>query len=113
MYGIRSKRRSISFSDDKEDNASKSNSHFSNYRKKISSEVPKGIFGKQVTTVYVTLSEDLCRRHTSGTQATAAVNRCLQASQSKYSTNDIWWLTFTIILCAVQLVVVLQSLYRS
>ncbi|KAJ8737682.1 hypothetical protein PYW08_000277 [Mythimna loreyi] len=86
LCAIRSRRRSVSFSD-KVDYASKSYSHVPNYGTNFCNEMPKSIFGKKVTTVYVTLFDDLCRRHTSGTQATASVNKCLQASQSKGNIN--------------------------
>ncbi|XP_047040865.1 uncharacterized protein LOC124645150 [Helicoverpa zea] len=84
---IRSKRRSVSFSD-KIDYVSKSYSHFSNFRKKYNRDASKSIFGKKETTVYMTLFNDFCRRRTSGTQATASVNKCLQAKRSNASSYN-------------------------
>ncbi|PZC80400.1 hypothetical protein B5X24_HaOG214702 [Helicoverpa armigera] len=84
---IRSKRRSVSFSD-KIDYVSKSYSHFSNFRKKHNRDASKSIFGKKETTVYMTLFNDFCRRRTSGTQATASVNKCLQAKRSNASSYN-------------------------
>lgn len=78
---IRSKRRSVSFSD-KVDYLSKSYSHFSNYQQKYYNNTPKSIFGKKETTVYMTLFNDFCRRRTSGSQATASINKCLQVTRS-------------------------------
>lgn len=90
LYTIRSKRRSVSFSD-KVDYVSKSYSHFSSYRKKEYSDMPKSMFGKKET-VYMTLFKDFCRHRTSGTQATASINKCLQVSHSNainnYFVND-------------------------
>ncbi|KAH9627972.1 hypothetical protein HF086_017947 [Spodoptera exigua] len=82
---IRSKRRSVSFSD-KVDYVSKYYSHFSHHRKR--SDIPKSIFNKKETAVYMTLFDEFCRHRTSGTQATASVNKCFQASHSNSSSYN-------------------------
>ncbi|KAM3968417.1 uncharacterized protein ACR2FA_001301 [Aphomia sociella] len=79
---LRSKKRSVSFSNTVSciskshqsfscplrDDDSKHNLYFQN-----------DFFGEKETTVYMTLFDNFCRHRTSGTQATASVNKCLQA----------------------------------
>ncbi|XP_026758538.1 uncharacterized protein LOC113517986 isoform X1 [Galleria mellonella] len=78
---LRSKRRSVSFSNTV-NCISKSHQSFSYPLRDDDSKrniyFEKDYFGENETTVYMTLFDNFCRCRTSGTQATASINKCLQ-----------------------------------
>ncbi|XP_059062335.1 uncharacterized protein LOC131855116 [Achroia grisella] len=83
LYTLHSKRRSVSFSNTV-NCISKSHQSFSCPLKDDDSKhkyyFEKDYFGEKETTVYMTLFDDYLCHRTSGTQATASVNKCLQVS---------------------------------
>ncbi|KAI8430809.1 hypothetical protein MSG28_000964 [Choristoneura fumiferana] len=78
-WTLRSKRRSVSFSDTV--NYLTNDDTCSIYSTKM--DVVEPIFGKKETTVYMTLFDESCRHRTSGTQATASINKCFQAAPTQ------------------------------
>ncbi|KAG6449116.1 hypothetical protein O3G_MSEX005886 [Manduca sexta] len=81
FYSLSSKKRSVSFSDtiSYASNLYQKQSYYSidKYNSSIKS---LNTFGNRETAVYMTLYNDFSRRRTSGTQATASINKCLQVN---------------------------------
>ncbi|XP_075990985.1 uncharacterized protein LOC142986388 isoform X1 [Anticarsia gemmatalis] len=90
LYTVSSKRRSVSFSN-KIDYGSKSYNKFPEYQQFVyNRNIPRSLFGTQEMSVYMTLFNEFCRHRTSGTQATASLNKCLQVSANNACANDLF-----------------------
>lgn len=85
VSAIRSKNRSVTFAKtvDYFWNSQNQAIHLTTKKSNMINKPENVLFGKNETTVYMTLFEDYTRRQSTGTQATGSINKCLQFNGSK------------------------------